>query len=458
MTSGGSGDWSGQEMTITVNSEGPARITKASVESAWRRRKEKTRLVIRDAECRGLALVVNPTAMAWVFSYKPRGFDPLTGRRFASRSITIGGPASHTPEDARLAANRIKEQAKGSGADPAREKRAKQAADAARRATTISRLRDLYAADLPKRPKMRGTGLPTAAYVATELAHLTAAVATMKAGQKPAADLSPADLRTLLKAEAGRSAVARHRFGAVSRFLDWCLDEGHVRLNVCGQVGKAKRPKPPAARNRYLTPPQVAVLWKAAERMTVPVHRDFVRFLLVVPCRRNEAARLDWAHLDLAGATWAQPDKLTKNGEPHRFHLPALALDILRARHADAGEPTAGFVFPAPRTGGMLTTYSAMNAELDTLSGLSGWAWHDLRRSFATALGEAGFPEAVADAVLNHRQAATRGGVLGVYQKAERWPERRAAMEAWADALAAAINGEAAPASNVAAFPLRKAG
>ena len=38
-------------------------------------------------------------------------------------------------------------------------------------------------------------------------------------------------------------------------------------------------------------------------------------------------------------------------------------------------------------------------------------------------------PETVVDAVLNHRQAATRGGVLGVYQRAQRWPEQVAAME-----------------------------
>ena len=49
--------------------------------------------------------------------------------------------------------------------------------------------------------------------------------------------------------------------------------------------------------------------------------------------------------------------------------------------------------------------------------------------------------EPVVDAVLNHRQAATRGGVLGVYQRAQRWPEQVKAMEAWGAILAAAIEG-----------------
>ena len=73
-----------------------------------------------------------------------------------------------------------------------------------------------------------------------------------------------------------------------------------------------------------------------------------------------------------------------------------------------------------------------------------GWTWHDFRRSFATALGEAGISEAVADAILNHRQSATRGGVLGVYQRATRWPEQVKAMQLWGQLLAAALNpGEA---------------
>ncbi len=75
---------------------------------------------------------------------------------------------------------------------------------------------------------------------------------------------------------------------------------------------------------------------------------------------------------------------------------------------------------------------------------LTGWTWHDFRRSFATALGEAGIPEAVADAILNHRQAATRGGVLGVYQRASRWPEQVNAMRMWERLVAAAIEGRAA--------------
>ena len=114
-----------------------------------------------------------------------------------------------------------------------------------------------------------------------------------------------------------------------------------------------------------------------------------------------------------------------------------------------------GLVFPAPVSGGVVDTFSDIRAELveatklgggEQGSELDGWTWHDFRRSFATALGEAGVPEAVADAVLNHRQSATRGGVLGVYQRASRWPEQVKAMELWGRLLAAAIERRGADA------------
>ncbi len=153
---------------------------------------------------------------------------------------------------------------------------------------------------------------------------------------------------------------------------------------------------------------------------------------------------------------------MTKNRDPHRLHLHALALGVLCERQKATGGN--GFVFPAPVSGSMVDTFSDIKAELVKKTGpkdgeegpppLDGWTWHDFRRSFATALGEADIPEAVADAVLNHRQSATHGGVLGVYQRASRWPEQVRAMQLWGRLLTAAIEGRDADV-NVVPMPAR---
>lgn len=436
---------------MRVTSEGPTKITKATIDAAWRRRKPEHRLIVRDKDCRGLALIVNPTVMTWSYAYRPRGADPITGRRWPNRTITLGNPTTHSSDDARAEANRIKGQT-AAGADPAADRKAKAETMRRERSATLGRLAETYATVLPTRPKMRGTGNATPGYVAEELAQCRLALAELDANDMPAAGFGLAELRRLLDRLGTAPSVARKRFGALSRFLDWCQDAGHIVANPCVQVARARRPKAVQSRSHYLTVVELARLWEAADGLAEPVWRDFARYLIAMPCRRGEAAAMDWSHVDLPAAEWRQPGHMTKNREAHRLHLHPLALNVLRDRHKATGGK--GLVFPAPRSGDVLTTFSTIKSALDEATGaqgeaLTGWTWHDTRRSFATALGEASVSETVADAVLNHRQAATRGGVLGTYQRGSRWPEQKRAMELWGKMLAAAITGAEAPANVV---------
>ena len=124
---------------MQVVSEGPTKITKATIDAAWRRRKPDHRLIVRDKDCRGLALIVNATSMAWSYAYRPRGTDPNTGRRWPNRTVSLGNPATHSPDDARAAANRIKGEVVA-GADPAVEKKARAEKERRQRGSTLGRL------------------------------------------------------------------------------------------------------------------------------------------------------------------------------------------------------------------------------------------------------------------------------------------------------------------------------
>jgi integrase len=425
---------------MRVVSEGPIKITRATIDSAWRRRSTAIRLIIRDKDCRGLALIVNATSMAWSYAYRPRGIDPLTGRRWANRTVSLGNPATHSPEDARAATNKIKGQVV-SGGDPAAERKALAAAERIKRGMTLGRLLEDYGRAFERRQKVRGHGAPSPGYVAGELAQVRLALEAMNAMEMPATCLNEASLHRLLNLTTGQTSIPGKRFGALSRFMDWCQEAAYIESNPCLLVPRNRRPKAPQPRSRYLKPEKLAELWRAAEDLHVAVWRDLARFLIAVPCRRAEAANLEWDHLDLTAGEWAQPGKMTKNRTPHRIHLPRFVLVILQDRHREAGHPKTGLVFPSPRSHGAVTTFNELKLALSEKARISEWSWHDFRRSFATALGEAGIPEAVADAILNHRQSATRGGVLGVYQRASRWPEQVNAMQLWGRLLADAIEG-----------------
>jgi integrase len=425
---------------MQITSEGPVKITKTKIEAAWKERGKDRRHIVRDKERRGLALIVNETTMRWEYSYRPRGIDPRSNKRWPNQTVTLGDPSEVSPDDARDQANKVRGRVR-EGGDPASERRAAIKAEERKRSLICDQLVDAYEAALPRRPKMRGDGTPSAAYVAVEVEQTRKALTAIDAIQIPVTELTPTDVRRLLSGAAGKGGNAKARYGALTRFLDWCLDEELIAANPCAQIARNRRPRAPAARKGYLTPEQLATIWKGAATLRKPVWRDIARFLIAIPCRRGEAAELDWSHLDLDAAEWRQPGSLTKNGDAHRLHLHPLALDILRTRWVDAGTPRDGLVFPGPRAGAVILNWGDIKSELDHAAGVSDWIFHDFRRSFATALGEAGVSETIADAILNHRQSATRGGVLGVYQMASRWPEQVKAMQLWGEMLTAAIEG-----------------
>jgi integrase len=222
--------------------------------------------------------------------------------------------------------------------------------------------------------------------------------------------------------------VRRHLYGAVSRLFDWAVARELTDDNPALRVAKRQRPKPPAPRRRCPSLDTVRAAWAAAERLPFTTWRDLARFLLLVPCRTGEVAAMTGDQVDLEAAIWRQPGLLTKNGEPHLFHLPPPALPLVAGRvHGKAP------VFAGERLGRPFNSFKALLVALHGASGTSGWSWHDLRRAFVSHLAEHDHSEAVLDAILNHRQSASRGGVLGVYQTASRAGDQRRAMEEWAE-------------------------
>ena len=82
--------------------------------------------------------------------------------------------------------------------------------------------------------------------------------------------------------------------------------------------------------------------------------------------------------------------------------------------------------------------------DADEVKPLPLWTIHDLRRTAATGMQSLGFTDEVVDRVLNH----VLPGVRRTYNRFPRDPEKRIALEAWAQHVEAIVSGETAP-SNV---------
>jgi hypothetical protein len=138
-----------------ITRAGPVKIGIKDIERAWRARAKDARHVVTDSERPGLALITNATSQTWSYSYKPHGVDPATGRRFNTKSATLGSPATLSPVEARAEANRVRD-AVATGADPAAERKLEIAEAARSRAATVERAMADYLAVLPARERKGG--------------------------------------------------------------------------------------------------------------------------------------------------------------------------------------------------------------------------------------------------------------------------------------------------------------
>lgn len=174
--------------------------------------------------------------------------------------------------------------------------------------------------------------------------------------------------------------------------------------------------------------------------MSPPVVQ-IVRLALLTGLRRTEIAAATKAELELNSSTpvLTIPRGRAKNRTAHRVPLSSHAAQIFRQAVAD--KPDSAFVFPGARTSGHIAERSVSKAMERTREkiGIKEVTIHDLRRTVGTYLSRLGVPKHIRERILNH--GGSRKGNLtdGVYNIYEYEIEKRAALELWADALAAIV-------------------
>ena len=125
------------------------------------------------------------------------------------------------------------------------------------------------------------------------------AVRLMKAETLPLSRLDASMIRLTIEIAEGSAGERRHVFGGLSRFCDWLVEERMINANPCASVPRRARPKPGKARDHVPSFEELRAVWAAVESEPAVV-RDLIRFLLLTPLRRDEAAGLVWSEVDLS--------------------------------------------------------------------------------------------------------------------------------------------------------------
>jgi integrase len=397
--------------------------------------------VARDTEIPGLCLIVTTRRGFWAVTYQPRGVNPATGKRWGGGTRHELCDAMMMPvADARAAALAVKSQVR-QGRSPHHEAMASRASAEAARAivpTIVVEALDLYErALLVRRQPSEWTRKQSVRYARLACAH-------MNADALPLAAVDARMIRLMAETVPGADAQRTHIYGGLNRFLKWCRKQGLIEINPCDALDRHDRPKPGRARDHVPSLKTLRAIWAAAEGES---GCDLLRFLLLVPLRRNEASGLRWSEVDFdQGRIRIAADRM-KAREAHELPLSPPVLAILRARKVTA---VNDLVFPSS-DGSPFTNWDRSISRIRKAIGEdkndpnSRTTIHDTRRAFVSHLAGR-FDVDLLDQCLGH----TRRGVLGVYQRSARWPERALALNAWADLILDVVRD-----SNVAPFPRR---
>jgi integrase len=400
-------------------------LTKTAIDAAAPR---ATPFLIWDDELAGFGCIVHPTGRrSFVVQYRLRG-SPRSHR------VALGAYGAVTVAQARKRASDVLAQAR-LGHDPKAEAETRRNAQSV---LTVATLVDEFLAAMRDNRiasrHLHGRA-PAPRYVANTALHLRRFADAH--GREPANAVTRAQVRLFLDRYVQRPATHRMTHSALRRMFTWA-----IRRDLITGADPTTGIDAPGApsRERSLSLDEICRLWQAAEPL-IPVRRDAIRLLLLTGQRRGEVAGMRWGELDLAACAWTLPTERTKARRAHVVPLPALAVEILRAR-CPVAPATDDLVLPVLSRAGRLVPFDAWNwtkIMVTKSSGLQAWRWHDLRRTFVTLCAEAGGNVAVLDSILNHASSATRAGVIGVYQRATLLEPARAVMRQWDGLLREAL-------------------
>jgi integrase len=147
--------------------------------------------------------------------------------------------------------------------------------------------------------------------------------------------------------------------------------------------------------------------------------------LILTGARREEITQLRWS--EIQGDDIHLGGDRTKNDQPHIIPLTPMARSLL-----DNVPRIAGSDVVFTNTGTKpIADWSHPKADLDDVSGVTGWRIHDLRRTVATGMQRLGVGLQVVEAVLGH-VSGSKAGIVGVYQRHTYSQEKREALGSWA--------------------------
>lgn len=373
----------------------------------------------QDEAIRGLSLRVSESGLkTWNVVFVRQSDD-------TKQRVKLGRYPEITLEKARTAALKMMT-AIAEGGDPANDKKANRAA------LTIEALGAIYLEKHAKR--LKKTWAQDERILQVEV--------YPRIGKMKAAQVKRRDLLDIIeaKAEAGHIAQSTQILAVIRKLFNWAVDSDYLQTSPAAGVkprGKS------VSRDRVLSKEEIRLIWNSLPDAKLNGKtKAIIRLLFLTGQRSGEVSGMIRSEIDLNRPTWTIPGGRAKNGNPHVVPLSGVARKIVELALAEADENPDAPLFT--RTGEAIESNAiakAVRLKLQVTD--TAWTAHDIRRTVATGLAELGIAPHIVEAVLNH-VSGFKAGVAGTYNRHLYEPEKRRALDIWAEHLQAVVSGKQA--------------
>jgi integrase len=276
-------------------------------------------------------------------------------------------------------------------------------------------------------------------------------------GTRPVADVLPEECAAVIRTivDRGTPAQAHTAFEQLRRIFSWAI--GTNQFGITASPVATLRPSDligeKVIRDRVLTDGELRAIWKAASggyvspkkpgarlralpdgpEMSYP-YGPLIRAMILTGQREREISDMQWSEIDFDRKIWTIPGSRMK-GE-HGSHIVPLAPDMLALLQALPHFAGGDFVFST--TGGQkaVNGFSSAKERIDELSGVTGWKFHDLRRTARTHFSALPVQDTVRELIIAHAQQ----GIKRVYDLFAYLDEKRECLTLWENRLRGIIS------------------
>lgn len=267
-------------------------------------------------------------------------------------------------------------------------------------------------------------------------------------GHKELEKLHPRDITQALDSivKRGSPVHANKILSTLKQAFNYAVNRGDLAANPATSIrsrdiGGLEKP-----RERFLTRDEIKTLWNfldsKANKISLPICAA-IKIILLTGIRTGEISLAKWNEIDFEQSLWIIPANNNKNNLTMKIHLSPLCKNLFEELFKNRNSQ---YIISNIRSGEALSNKAITKAvsRIQERLGMPHWTPHDLRRTFATQLGETlQIDPVVIEKCLGHKMPK----IMATYNKNEMLSQRTEALEQWGQCIESLLYVNVAPLS-----------